>query len=1460
MSEIISEVFGGQGSGSGGAILQWDPVLEPNKVVSGKRGGGTYVIVNNSTITNIDNVPAGTEKNTIIYFNAQIEKWEICSASDSQQVYKGTFATPAMLESTYPAANQNIGSTAEVLSTGTKWFVNTSNAWVDSGGSGDLLSLKIANLLSEFNTPTAKSAAAQNIDVYQKADTNALLDTKITKISNPVANQIPLMDASGSLFKSDKLLSDFEPVITTKNSAFNKNYGTDVSKLKQNGVAAVGTEDSLARLDHIHPTDTTREAIANKVSSFTATPNNTNYITEKLAKDSLDLKVDKVLGKQLSTEDYTTAEKTKLAGIQAGAEVNVQANWNETNSTLDSFILNKPTLGTVASKNVGSAIGNIQENGAVLLSSQTVETDVNGKFITVVKNDAYNQTFGIGTNNVARGDASYLKANTYNKTEIDTQLSNKLNTSLKGANNGLAELDSIGKVPSSQLPAYVDDVLEYDNLAAFPATGEGSKIYIAKDTNLTYRWSGTQYVEISPSLALGETSSTAYRGDRGKIAYDHSQVTGNPHGTTKDDVGLGNVDNTADINKNVLSATKLITARNINNVAFDGTQNITIQDDTKEPIFTKNTAFNKNFGNAIDTVTQGNDARLGTKDIDETNIANNRIQVYNITTGKLEYQDLPIGSTNLAIANKTATTLDITSDTGADVTIPSATITEAGLMTSADKVKLNGIATGATANSTDAELRDRATHTGSQAISTITGLQTALNDKQNAIGSNLLRPTSTNPQIIINTDNIEQAINKLAGNAQFFSVQSQAEMLALTNARVGDYAVRKELTPIEIYTLDTTPASVLANWRLVGGSGGGSTNLEDSTIQGTFTPNNTAIITNDNGKVIAQKTQGQLNVKVDVSAPQSFTNAEKKQGSYNINGIPSFTQTERDALTWSNGNFIFNTTAKVPQQYQDGVWISYGGFDSLRVGMAMEWLVEATIPNDCLLLNGQQVLASEYSELAAVFPSWVIGSNIKLPDFRGYFLRGYGTNTDGTTSGTGAFLAKQADAFGSHSHGVTDPGHVHAIGPTPNGTGTAFATTAGSGGIWNGNGVNAPGILSNTTGISISNTGSTETRPKNIAVHYIIKAKTRVPLQNELLAGNNVTINTQQVGNTFQHTINASGFVSYSELTNYNYISNGNFSSRQQANTITHTGTGNQLSCADRFFVGRADGLQNDIISTRQFANNTSVLKIQRVSGTSSVSKIAVAQGYDSETVQEGFAGRTKVFSFSAFHGVNYSGTNGVTCRVYGSTTANDLTGRAATGFTTNGLNQSFTVPSIQAGIANIQRYNFLVAIPSNIQSLMISFEYTPVGTAGADDSFFIANLKSEISTVATPFIYVPSHIVLDDVLPYYERIKGGTSGANIRTGNAFSDSTTVARATLFYRKTKRRTPTLVVSDNAAINLLRFGTDQISTNIAFANTDLDTSRIDVTATGLTGGESLLMNFVSTTKFIDVLADNLVLNV
>ena len=106
------------------------------------------------------------------------------------------------------------------------------------------------------------------------------------------------------------------------------------------------------------------------------------------------------------------------------------------------------------------------------------------------------------------------------------------NANNKGNANGYASLDGTGKVPAAQLPSYVDDVLEYANLAAFPGAGDTGIIYVAADTNLVYRWTGSAYVVMSSSLALGETSATAYRGDRGKIGYDHALATGNQHSMT----------------------------------------------------------------------------------------------------------------------------------------------------------------------------------------------------------------------------------------------------------------------------------------------------------------------------------------------------------------------------------------------------------------------------------------------------------------------------------------------------------------------------------------------------------------------------------------------------------------------------------------------------------------------------------------------------------------------------------------------------------------------------------------------------------------------------------------------------------------------------------------------------------------------------------------------------------------
>lgn len=251
--------------------------------------------------------------------------------------------------------------------------------------------------------------------------------------------------------------------------------------------------------------------------------------------------------------------------------------------------------------------------------------------------------------------ADYTKQSSWILIGDTSELNNKVQQFInsKGAPNGLASLNESGIIPSAQLPSYVDDVIEVDTFDNLPGTGESGKIYIVQDTNLTYRWSGTDYVEISKSLALGETSSTAYSGDKGKATTDklnripdklitdtvnvnqstteavlnfttyrqEAQHTGrntliitsattsqaglmsssdktkldglkdqagitsdinavqtnlethinnksNPHEVTKDQVGLGNVDNTSDANKPISNATQ--TALNGKFSATDG--------------------------------------------------------------------------------------------------------------------------------------------------------------------------------------------------------------------------------------------------------------------------------------------------------------------------------------------------------------------------------------------------------------------------------------------------------------------------------------------------------------------------------------------------------------------------------------------------------------------------------------------------------------------------------------------------------------------------------------------------------------------------------------------------------------------------------------------------------------------------------------------------------------------------
>ena len=147
-------------------------------------------------------------------------------------------------------------------------------------------------------------------------------------------------------------------------------------------------------------------------------------------------------------------------------------------------------------------------SGNIISSTYAKQTDLTALNVTVEGHYSaitnLSNLFTTGAANKAVGDKD--------GNDITTTYVKK---TLIGEKNGVASLDSNGKVPSSQLPSYVDDVLEYASKSSFPTTGESGKIYVDQATNKTYRWGGSAYVEISASLAIGTTTGTAYDGASG---------------------------------------------------------------------------------------------------------------------------------------------------------------------------------------------------------------------------------------------------------------------------------------------------------------------------------------------------------------------------------------------------------------------------------------------------------------------------------------------------------------------------------------------------------------------------------------------------------------------------------------------------------------------------------------------------------------------------------------------------------------------------------------------------------------------------------------------------------------------------------------------------------------------------------------------------------------------------------
>lgn len=146
---------------------------------------------------------------------------------------------------------------------------------------------------------------------------------------------------------------------------------------------------------------------------------------------------------------------------------------------------------------------------------------------------------------------------TTNKFATATQLANADSAVQPGDLATVATSGAYADLTGAPDLSAFDNVDEHPTQGDFPPTGVADRFYVAQDTGDVFRWNGSSYSLVTGGLALGETAQTAYRGDRGKVAYDHSQVSGsNPHNVNKVDVGLGSVDNTSDADKPISTATQ----------------------------------------------------------------------------------------------------------------------------------------------------------------------------------------------------------------------------------------------------------------------------------------------------------------------------------------------------------------------------------------------------------------------------------------------------------------------------------------------------------------------------------------------------------------------------------------------------------------------------------------------------------------------------------------------------------------------------------------------------------------------------------------------------------------------------------------------------------------------------------------------------------------------------------------
>ena len=618
----------------------------------------------------------------------------------------------------------------------------------------------------------------------------------------------------------------------------NTTYTAASTAPKMDGTAAVGTSTKYARQDHVHPTDTSRAAANHTHSAYV----NQNAFSN------------------VKVGSTTIAADTTTDTIQLTAGSNITLTPDATNDKITIAATN--TTYTPAS----SAPGKVASASSVGTSTNYARQDhTHGIDLATGDNNGQVKIAGTNVSVKGLGTAAYTASGAY------------LASDLKGATNGVAQLDANGLVPSSQLPSYVDDVLEYSKKSSFPTTGQTGKIYVDTTTNLTYRWSGNAYVQISPSLALGTTSSTAYRGDYGNTAYTHA--TDSSRLTTATSSGLYKVAATA---QGHIASLTAVTKADITALGIPGTDTNT---DTK--VTQTNTTTSADYRvlfseNANDT-TQDAGARKSSK------------LKFNPSTGNLQATQVN-GYTLAAAAGKAVDTTIATSSSSTNLPTSAAVaafVEGKGYITSADipqgaaasstTPKMNGTAAVGTQTAfargdhvhpTDTS-RAAANHTHSAYVnqnafsnvkvgSTTIAADTTTDTIQLAAGSNItLTPDATNDKVTIAaTDTTYTASTTSIGSASAGTAISADDITAwttntptvVTKKTVVTGGTTTSITPVTSKTVVTAASGATAAYSAgVLTLTNGSFSTGASVTAGTAVQAYTSLTTGDSVSVTAGK-------------------------------------------------------------------------------------------------------------------------------------------------------------------------------------------------------------------------------------------------------------------------------------------------------------------------------------------------------------------------------------------------------------------------------------------------------------------------------------------------------------------------------------------------------------------------------------------------------------------------------